>query len=374
MRILLVSNDFPPRVGGIQVYLDNIYRRLAGRHSVTVLAPAYPGDVSWDIRQPFRVIRYPGAVYWPTPALARRVQSLARDVDVVAFGAALPMNFTGHRVRKPIVIHMHGFEVGAARLPGGRSILRSAASHAQIVTVVSEYCGRVIGAALDRRMGRHMPRIEMLKTGVDLDLFHPGVDGSEVRKRYGLEGRPVVGCISRLVDRKGQDQILKAMPAILRTVPDAVALIVGGGPERDALERLSREMRLASHVVFAGEVPWRDLPPHYAAADVFAMPCRSRKAGLEVEGLGLVYLEAQACGKPAITGDSGGAPEAVIPGETGFVVPGRDTRELSRVVSLLLSDPSARARMGERGRAFVEQEHRWDRVVERYESMLGTLL
>ncbi|MHB8511105.1 MAG: glycosyltransferase family 4 protein [Actinomycetota bacterium] len=373
MKILLVTNDFPPRVGGIQVYLDNIYRRLAERHEVTVFAPAHPGDIAWDARQSFRVIREPGRIYWPTPSIASRVRSLAADADVVVFGAALPMNFVGHLIHKPKVVHTHGFEVGAARLPGARSLLRSVAAHCELVTVVSAYCGREIEAAL-RRIRSKAPAIEMLKTGVDLEMFNPTVDGSEVRKRYGLQARPLVVCISRLVERKGQDQIIRAMPHVISEIPDAVTLFVGGGPERDRLERLAREHRVMSHVVFAGEVPWNELPPHYAAADVFAMPCRTRKAGLEVEGLGLVYLEAQACGKPAITGDSGGAPEAVIEGETGFVVAGLDERFLARRICELLSNPSRSRLIGEQARAFVEREHSWPDVVSRYESMLERIV
>ncbi len=374
MRILLITNDFPPRVGGIQVYLDNIYRRLAARHDVTVFAPAHPGDVGYDAQQPFEIVRHPGRVYWPTSSIGRRARALASRADVVAFGAVVPMNLIGRRLDRPVVVHTHGFEVAWARLPALRQALRSIGRHASLVTVVSEYCRRYIEDAIAGQeqdaIAGHAPRLEMLKTGVDLDAFNPDVDGGEVRKRFGLEGRPVVACISRLVARKGQDQIIKALPAVLREVPDAAVLLVGGGPRKNDLQRLAVRTGVAERVVFAGEVPWHDLPPAYAAADVFAMPARSRLSGLEVEGLGLVYLEAQACGRPAITGDSGGAPEAVIPGRTGLVVPGLDTSALSRAIVQLLGDPAAAAAMGAAGRRMVQDRHRWDDVVTRYEAML----
>lgn len=367
MRVLLVTNDFPPRVGGIQSYLWNIYRRLAatGSADVQVLAPAFPGDASFDATSGIEITRWPGTMMWPTPALERRVRRLARDADVVAFGAVLPMNLLGPRLDRPTVVHTHGFEVAWARLPALRATLRRIARSASVVTVISDFTRRFI----ERALGEDIPT-HMLRTGVDLERFTPTADGSAVRKRFGLDGRPVVACVSRLVPRKGQDQLIKALPLIRREVPDAAALIVGDGPARPRLERLARHHNVENAVVFAGEAPEAELPAHYAAGDVFAMPCRSRYAGLEVEGLGLVYLEAQACERPAITGDSGGAPEAVIPNQTGFVVPGRDPRTLAARLTRLLSDPPTARTMGKAARTFVERTHHWNDVVTRYHTML----
>ncbi|HEX9694933.1 MAG TPA: glycosyltransferase family 4 protein [Actinomycetota bacterium] len=366
MKIVLVTNDYPPRVGGIQVYLENIYRRLAARHQITVVAPPHPRAAAWDRLQPYEIVRHGPRVYWPRASLQRRVADLARDADAVAFGAVVPMNWMAPKLGRPIVVHTHGFEVALGRLPALRSALRRICGTARLVTVVSEYTRRfiepVVGAG---------PRIEMLKTGVDLEIFNPGVDGAEVRKRHGLGGRPVLACVSRLVPRKGQDTIIQAMPAIARRVPDAAALIVGDGPHRVALEKLAGRLRVSDRVVFAGETPFADLAAHYAAGDIFAMPCRSRYANLEVEGLGLVYLEAQACGRPAIAGDSGGAPEAVLENETGLVVPGGDPAALADAAASLLADPARAAAMGKKGRAFVEANHHWDRVAARYEALLG---
>jgi phosphatidyl-myo-inositol dimannoside synthase len=369
VRILLVTNDFPPRVGGIQSYLWNIYEGLSKTDvHVRVLAPRYQGDEQFDRSAGVEVIRYPHAMIWPSPALRRRARDLARDVDVVAFGAVLPMNLIGSQLRKPVILHTHGFEVAWARVPGMVQLLRRIAQPAASITVVSEFTRHPIERALGARVPLHL-----LRTGVDLETFTPDADGKAIRERYGLGDRPVVVCVSRLVARKGQDQIVRALPAVRARVPDATALIVGDGPARARLERLARSQGLTNAVVFTGEVPHEELSAHYAAGDIFAMPCRSRFAGLEVEGLGLVYLEAAACARAVITGDSGGAPEAVRQGETGFAVPGRDTRALADAIARLLGDPSGTRAMGSAGRRYVEEHHRWDDVVARFGAVLNGL-
>ncbi|MBI4729238.1 MAG: glycosyltransferase family 4 protein [Acidobacteria bacterium] len=366
MRVLLVTNDFPPRVGGIQSYLWSIYRGLARSGvEVSVLAPAHPGAEAFDAAAEIEILRWPGSVYWPTPRLEQRVRRLARRAGVVAFGAVLPMSLIGAKVEAPVVVHTHGFEVAWARLPGLRSLLARIARSARAVTVVSDFTRRFVEPVVPAGTA-----VEMLRTGVDLERFAPTAAGEDLRRRCGLAGRPVVACVSRLVPRKGQDMLVRAMPAIRRAVPDAAALMVGGGPIRARLERLARERGVAGSVVFTGELPEDDLAAAYAAGDVFAMPCRSRWGGLEVEGLGLVYLEAQACARPAITGDSGGAPEAVVPGKTGLVVPGRDPRALARAVARMLGSPEEARLMGEAGRRFVERDHRWEDVVARCRAIL----
>jgi phosphatidylinositol alpha-1,6-mannosyltransferase len=366
MRVLLVTNDFPPRVGGIQSYLWNIYRGLGV--DVRVLAPAFRGDAAFDRASGVEVVRCPRAVAWPTPALERRIKDLSRDADIVAFGAVLPMNLLATRVDRPVVVHTHGFEVAWARVPVMRHALRRIGRAASVITVVSDFTARFI----ERAVGGP-EKIQLLRTGVDLDRFTPQVDAAVVRARYDISDRPVVACVSRLVARKGQDRIIEAMPAVRARVPRATALIVGGGPSRARLEAKARALGAADAVVFTGEVPEQDLAAHYAAGDIFAMPCRSRYGGLEVEGLGLVYLEAQACARPAIAGDSGGAPEAIIPEETGLVVPGDSTEPLAEALVRLLADQQAARAMGQAGRRFVEREHRWEDVIARYRAMLESI-
>ncbi len=209
-----------------------------------------------------------------------------------------------------------------------------------------------------------------LPPGVDEKTFHPGSGGAAVRARLGLTDRPVVVCVSRLVPRKGQDTLILAMPRILAREPDAVLLIVGGGPYEKDLRRLAAETRVADSVVFTGAVPWAELPAHYGAGDVFAMPCRTRRGGLDVEGLGIVYLEASATGLPVVAGDSGGAPDAVLDGETGWVVRGGSAEDCADRVVALLGDAELRERMGERGRLWVEERWRWDLLAERLRELL----
>jgi phosphatidylinositol alpha-1,6-mannosyltransferase len=181
----------------------------------------------------------------------------------------------------------------------------------------------------------------------------------------------VVLCVSRLVTRKGQDMLVRALPAIRRQVPGATLLLVGDGPRRKALHRLAVAGGVADAVVCTGSVPWSELPAYYAAGDVFAMPCRTRGHGLDVEGLGLVFLEAAATGLPLVVGDAGGARETVCPGKTGELVNGRDVAALSRVIVTLLADPERAAMMGRRGREWMLQEWDWPRRADQLAALLA---
>jgi phosphatidyl-myo-inositol dimannoside synthase len=208
-----------------------------------------------------------------------------------------------------------------------------------------------------------------LTPGVDVDTFRPGVDGARIRARYGLGDQPVIVCVSRLVPRKGQDTLIDVLTSVRQAVPRTQLLIVGAGPYRADLERRAAKAGLREHVVFTGAVPFEELPAHFAAGDVFAMPCRTRRGGLDVEGLGIVYLEASAVGLPVIAGDSGGAPDAVLEGETGFVV--RDAAGLTARLVELLTDGQRRARMGAAGRAWVERDWQWDQIAARLRGLLN---
>jgi phosphatidylinositol alpha-1,6-mannosyltransferase len=333
-----------------------------------VLAPANEGDAAFDATSGLEVVRRPKSIWWSSSDLRRHIRDLSGGVDAVVLGAALPMNAAARDLDVPVVLHTYGFEVAWARLPGVRAALRSIARRAALVTTLSDYTSR----AIERVIGE-VTTVRKLPTGVELDAFTPGADGTDVRARHDLSDRPVVVCVSRLVKRKGQDTLIKAMPAIRARVPDAALLVVGGGPYEPALRRLAAQGDVNEHISFAGEVATEDLPAHYAAGDVFAMPVRSRYAGLEVEGLGIVTLEAQACARPAITGDSGGAPEAVLDGETGLVVPGASTHACADAVAMLLGDPPRARAMGLQGRDFVERAHDWDRFAADLLRMLAEL-
>jgi phosphatidylinositol alpha-1,6-mannosyltransferase len=313
----------------------------------------------------------PTRVLLPTPAVRSQVVATLRGHQCTAvwFGASAPLGLLAPALRaagaERIVASTHGHEVGWAMLPAARQALRRIGTSCDVITYLGEYTrGRVAGAFGPRA------RLRQLPPGVDIETFHPRLDGSVVRARYGLTGRPVIVCVSRLVPRKGQDTLVRALPAIRRAVPDAALLLVGQGRYQNELAELARRMGIAEHVVLTGGVPQRELPEHYAAGDVFAMPCRTRRGGMDVEGLGIVYLEASAVGLPVLAGDSGGAPDAVLEGQTGFVVPGRDETVVADRLVTLLRDPELRARMGAAGRAWVERDWPWDVLAQRLTAML----
>ena len=359
-RTLVVTNDFPPRQGGIQSFVYEFARRQPPG-SVVVYASDYPGAPEFDADQPFPVIRHGTGLLVPTPtARARIVHTLREyDCDAVWFGASAPLGLLAPALRaagaRRIVATTHGHEVAWARVPAGRLALRRIGAACDVITYLGEYTRRRIAPAF----GPH-PRLRRLTPGVDVDTFRPDLDGSVVRARYGLGDRPVIVCVSRLVERKGQDTLVRALPTVRERLPGTALLLVGGGPHQDELIRTARQAGVAEDVVLTGGVPHADLPAHYAAGDVFAMPCRTRRLGMDVEGLGIVYLEASATGLPVLAGDSGGAPDAVREGVTGYVVSGRDTDAVAVRLVELLSDGDLRRRMGQAGRAWVESQWRWD--------------
>ncbi|WNZ12265.1 glycosyltransferase family 4 protein [Streptomyces sp. 11x1] len=378
-KTLIVTNDFPPRPGGIQAFLHNMALRLDPERLVVYASTWKRGregaeaTAAFDAEQPFTVVRDRTTMLLPTPAVTRRAVSLLREhgCTSVWFGAAAPLGLMAPALRRAgaerLVATTHGHEAGWAQLPAARQLLRRIGEGTDTITYLGEYTRSRIATALTAQAAGRMVQ---LPPGVDEKTFHPGSGGAEVRARLGLTDRPVVVCVSRLVPRKGQDTLIRAMPGILAAEPEAVLLIVGGGPYEKELRRLARETGVAGSVRFTGAVPWSELPAHYGAGDVFAMPCRTRRGGLDVEGLGIVYLEASATGLPVVAGDSGGAPDAVLDGETGWVVRGGSPTEAAERVTTLLGDPELRARMGQRGREWVEEKWRWDLLAEHLKALL----
>jgi phosphatidylinositol alpha-1,6-mannosyltransferase len=362
-RVLLVTNDFPPRRGGIQSYLHELVGHLvdAGGHTLTVYAPKWKGAEGFDRATAYEVVRHPTTLMLPGPSVAGRMRWLIErdDIDTVWFGAAAPLALMAPLARDAgagrVIASTHGHEVGWSMLPLARTALRRIGSGTDVVTYVSGYTRRRFASAFGPDAA-----LEHLPPGVDTDRFAPDdVARAELRARYRLGNRPVVACVSRLVPRKGQDMLIRALPAIRQRVHGAALVIVGGGPYRSTLGRLAHSFGVADHVVFTDGVPGEELPAHHALADVFAMPCRTRGAGLDVEGLGIVYLEASATGVPVVAGHSGGAPETVRDGETGVVVDGWDVGAIAASVSDLLADPDRAARMGAAGRRWVVDNWQW---------------
>ena len=421
-KVLIVSNDFPPRRGGIQSFVHALALRMQAG-SVVVYAPSWEGATAFDSRQPFPVVRHPTSLTLPVPSVASRAARILRehDCDTVLFGAAAPLGLLAPSLRRAgarrVVGITHGHEAGWAALPGPRGLLRRIGDQVDVLTYLGEYFRVRLARALSPEAAARMVR---LAPGVDTATFRPGAGGDKIRERLGLGRRPVVVCVSRMVPRKGQDTLIRAWPRVLAAAAgragssgrvgasgaaggsgasgaaggsgasgagggsgasgsgggsgpsaDPVLLLVGDGPYRAELGRLARRTGVSGSVVFTGPVPWADLPSYYDAGNIFAMPCRTRRGGLDVEGLGIVYLEASASGLPVVGGDSGGAPDAIMNGETGYVVPGRDVAAVADRIAGLLADPVGAAAMGEKGMAWIDREWRWDLVAGRLQQILA---
>lgn len=377
-RTLLITNDFPPRDGGIESYLRDFCTQIPAE-SLTVLASTrVPGEETllYDASLPYTVIRTRDRILLPLPHVARQAAEIIREqnIDVVWFGAAAPMGLLARACRaagaQRIISTTHGHEVGWSMFPGARRVLREIGHSSDVVTYISRYTRNRFAAAFGPGTA-----FERLPSGVDIDRFYPNrAAGTRIRERHGLaEDTPVIVCISRLVERKGQDKLIEAMPHIVAAHPDARLLLVGVGPYRHRLVELAEKVGVADSVIFTGKVDFADLPAYYNSADVFAMPARTRGKGLDVEGLGIVYLEAQACGVPVIAGDSGGAPETVIDGVTGVVVGGRDVGKLGVELVRLLGERDAARKLGRAGREHVEANWTWPAMGQRLRNILNPI-
>jgi phosphatidylinositol alpha-1,6-mannosyltransferase len=362
-RTLLVTNDYPPRVGGIQRTLEALVRCLPPDR-VAVLCPDAEGGGAFDEGAPYAVYRQPERFLWPVPDVGRRVREAVRsfEAEVVLFGAVYPLALLGPSLAKtgtPYLAAAHGFEYWLSIAPGTHALVRRATSRAARVPVM---CSAFIARVVRTAVADDVP-VSVMYPGADLAAFRPDLPYEDLTELHGVAESPLIVCVSRLVARKGQDVLIRAMPEIRRDVPDASLLIVGDGPDRDRLERLAAGTPDGS-VAFAGQVSEGDLPRYYRAGNVFAMPCRSRLGGLEVEGWGNVFVEAAACARPVVVGDSGGARESLVPGETGLLVNGSDIQEVADAVVSLLADPGRAEAMGRAGRERVERGFGWSRAAE----------
>lgn len=372
---LVITNDFPPRPGGIQTFGYELVRRF-DPGQISVLTSGWDGAAEFDAAQKFMTVRAKTRTLLPdkrTLAMACEI-IIANNVTRVLFGAAAPLGLLASSLRKlgvkSIVGMTQGHEVGWAMTPGMKQALRKIGNDVDYLTYISEYTHEKISQALSPEAALNMRRIV---PGVNAQEFSPNnvIAGSTLRSSIGWANRPVIVCVSRLMTRKGQDQIIQALPKILKVVPLASLLIVGDGPYRKDLEKLTSDLGLRNNVHFTGKVAQAQLANWYAAGDVFAMPCRTRRGGWDVEGLGIVFLEASATGLPVVVGDSGGAVDAVLDGETGFLVDGNNLSEIcDRLIELLLNQDLAK-RMGSAGRSWVAQEWTWELSFKRLESLLS---
>lgn len=364
MPSLLVTNDFPPKLGGIQSYLYELWRRLPPAET-TVLTTPFAGDRAFDASQRFRIERVRERFLLPTPGLARRVDALAREVGagVVFVDPMLPVGAIGPQLRAaPYVVVAHGAEITVyGRLPftgalGSRVLRRSSG-----VVAAGMYPAQMV----ERTAGMPLRGV-VVPPGVDVERFRPATGGEEradIRASFGLPvERPLVLGVSRLVPRKGFDVLIDA---VAQLDSDVVLAIAGDGRDRKRLIERAHRHGLAARVRFLGRVPDETLPGLYRSADVFAMPCRERWGGLEAEGFGIVFLEAAASGLPVVAGRSGGAHEAVDDGVTGWVVDPGSVAEVAGAVGRALSDAAARSEMGTAGRRRAVEEFSYDALVAR---------
>jgi phosphatidylinositol alpha-1,6-mannosyltransferase len=363
-RHLLVTNDFPPKIGGIQSYLWELWRRLPPEE-VTVLTTPHAEAAAFDAEQPFRVVRTREPVLLPTRSLRRRIDALAAEVGakLVVLDPALPVGRLGPSLELPYAVVLHGAEVTVpGRLPGTRHLLAPVLRGATHVVAAGSYPS----AEADRAAGQRLPTT-IVPPGVDTELFHPLDDDArrQARARLGLPlAGPLVMGISRLVPRKGFDVLIRAAALLAPGRPGLTVAIVGGGRDRKRLERLAASV--GAPVRFLGRIPFADLPDAYACGDVFAMLCRNRWAGLEQEGFGIVFLEAAAAGVPVVAGASGGVRDAVAEGETGQVVDRpADPQAVAAALAALLDDPDRRRAMGEAARHRAVEAFSYDVLADR---------
>ncbi|WP_182170028.1 glycosyltransferase family 4 protein [Flaviflexus equikiangi] len=372
-RTLLVTNDFPPRAGGIQTYLEGFVGHLdPDKLVVYASTPPDGGAAEYDASVPYEVIRYPGTMMLPTPAVRKTMEGIIaeRGVKNVWFGASTPLGIMASAAKRAgatqTIATTHGHEIGWSMIPGARQVLAAIFRDNDVVTYLTK--------ATKDRLSPLLGDTETLRLpgGINPEAFafDEGVRRS-LRDRYGIaQDAPVVVCISRLVERKGQDLLIATWHRIAAAFPQARLVIVGKGPYRGKLDALHAMSPARDSIIFTGQVSYAELAGHYSLGDVYAMPCRTRGGGLDIEGLGIVYLEAYAAGLPVIAGDSGGAPEAVIPGETGLVVNGRSGNALVSALTYLLEDPDRARAMGARGRQWVEDEWRWEHLIKPLQAIL----
>jgi phosphatidylinositol alpha-1,6-mannosyltransferase len=375
-KILLVTNDFGPRTGGIETFVIGLLERISD-HEVTVFT-SQQGDTSeydqqWFEKFGVRVIRDRSKILLPSWRVSRAVKEVvaSHNIEIVVFGAAAPLALMSSALRKSgvkkIIALTHGHEVWWAKIFPFNFAIKRIGKSVDHLTYLGEFTRQAISKALTDKSAKEMVKIA---PGIDTAHFIPQPDAMQKRKDLGLQDKKIIISVGRLVHRKGQDKLIEAMPDVLRKIPNAHLLIVGEGPYKNHLEKLVNKLSLKENVTFAGRIMYDRLPSYLSAADLFAMPSRSRFFGLEVEGLGIVYLEASACGIPVLAGNSGGAPDAVLEGVTGLCVDGTNVAEIASAVIEICSDAERASHMGAAGRNWIVDQWRWDIWSKEFNALL----
>jgi phosphatidylinositol alpha-1,6-mannosyltransferase len=373
--VLFVTNDFGPRAGGIETFVIGLIERRPYGETI-VYTSAQTGseeyDKAWESDFGVTVIRDRAKILLPTPRVARNLARIIKEsnIQIAAFGAAAPLGLLSASMKKAgvrkTVALTHGHEVWWAKVFPFNCALRKIGTSVDSLTYLGEFTKQAISQSLTKASAQKMVKIA---PGIDVEHFSPQ-DSSQLRRELKLEEKRVIVSVGRLVHRKGQDHLIQAMPEILKSVPSAHILMVGQGPYLSHLKKLVQELNLLDHVSFIGRIQYAQLPQYICAGDIFAMPSRSRFFGLEVEGLGIVYLEASACGLPVIAGSSGGAPDAVLEGVTGVVVDGVDNQDIAAAAIKMLNDLDGSKAMGLAGRDWIIKNWGWEIWSERFNKLL----
>jgi len=375
-NILVITNDFGPRAGGIETFVMGLLERIID-HKVVVFT-SQQGDTSeydqqWFKKFGVQVIRDRSKILLPSLRVAKRAKEIAQmhNIEVVVFGAAAPLALMAPKLRKAgvkkIIALTHGHEVWWARIFPFNLAMKRIGNSVDHLTYLGEFTRQAISRSLSQKSIDSMVKIA---PGIDTFHFSPQADATQRRTELGLESKKIIISVGRLVHRKGQDKLIQAFPTIVREIPNAHLLIVGEGPYRAHLEKLVEKLSLKANVTFVGRIFYNDLPSYLSASDVFVMPSRSRFFGLEVEGLGIVYLEASACAIPVVAGVSGGAPDAVQEGITGLCVDGTNIGQIAEAVIHICSDSKRATKMGLAGRNWVIEQWQWEIWSKQFNSLL----
>ncbi len=374
-KVLFVTNDFGPRAGGIETFIIGLIERRSFASTIvytSAQANSQEYDQMWEKKCGVKVIRDSSRILLPTPRVARRISALikAEGISVAAFGAAAPLGLLAHSMKRSGIVRIvaltHGHEVWWAKVFPFNLLLRRIGTGVDSLTYLGEYTRQMISRPLTQSAKSAMIKIA---PGIDTDHFSPR-NSANLRQSLQLSQKKVIVCVARLVHRKGQDKLIDAMPSILESISNAHLLIVGQGPYQSKLVKRVKKLGLEESVTFVGRINYEKLPEYICVGDLFAMPSRSRFGGLEVEGLGIAYLEASACGLPVIAGSSGGAPDAVVDGKSGVVVNGTDITAIAKTVIKFLRDPEGSRQMGQFGRNWVVEKWRWEIWSQAFERLL----
>jgi phosphatidylinositol alpha-1,6-mannosyltransferase len=373
-KVLLVTNDLGPRAGGIETFVLGLIEGLP-KDSLIIYTSSQKGDKAFDAQllEKFGavVIRDRAKMLLPTPRITRKAVKILKQQQIknVWFGAAAPLALMAGKLRSAgasnIVALTHGHEVWWAKIPILKSLLKKIIKDVDHLGYLGDFTKGEIA-----KISNQPQKFLQIAPGIDTEHFAPKSARGDLIEKYRLDGRRVIVSVGRLVHRKGQDELVKAMPKILEQFPDAILLFVGEGPIKQMLFNSAKQLGVLPKVVFAGRVSHHDLPDYICLGEIFAMPVRSRFSGLEVEGLGIVYLEASACGLPVIVGNSGGAVDAVLDKKTGLLVDGTKSDQIADAICELLANPERAKQMGAAGRDWVIKNWQLSSWSEKFNKVL----